>query len=131
MKRSFILVLAVAAAVLAAGCGKNPLIGKWTGSSTLQGVPVNATLSLAKDGTFFLEQKIEYGVMKLDSTQKGTWVENEGNLDFTVTEITAAGKKQPMKEPLKQSQAYKLEKDTLTISPGHGLPDVAMTRVKE
>lgn len=131
MKRSFILVLAVAAAVLTSGCNKNPLIGKWTGSTTVQMVPVNVTLDLAKDGTFQLEQKIEYGVVKMVSAQKGTWVENEGNLDFTVTEISTAGKKQPMKEPLKQSQAYKIDKDTLTISPGGGLGDVALTRVKE
>lgn len=131
MKRTFILVLAVAAAVLAGGCGKNPLIGKWTGSATVQMVPVNITLDLAKDGTFFLEQKIEYGVVKMNTTQKGTWVENEGKLDFTVTDISVAGKKQPVKEPIKQSQAYKIDKDTLTISPGGGLGDVALTRVKE
>lgn len=94
-------------------------------------VPVNITLDLAKDGTFFLEQKIEYGVVKMDSTQKGTWVENEGNLDFTITEVTAAGKKQPMKEPIKQSQAYTIDKDTLTLSAVPSIGDVALTRVKE
>ena len=45
MKRSFILVLAVAAAVLTSGCNRNSVVGKWSG----QGIPVQSTLTLGQD----------------------------------------------------------------------------------
>lgn len=85
MKLHWILAI-VLALVVAAGCkGKPTLVGDWTGTITVQTLEVAMDFHFDKDGTLKLTQS----VMGKNSSQMGTYKEEEKSFSMTATSMEA------------------------------------------
>lgn len=118
--------------LLMAGCSRNNLVGEWEGAKSEMGMTVTIRLSLNKDGGYSLSQNLVAGDETLQATETGTYsVDTEaGNIVFQAKESTVAGQKRPVPAGQKMSQNYALEKGVLTLNPGKGLQEIALSRVR-
>jgi hypothetical protein len=107
-----------------AGCAKPSVAGKWTGNLPVRdGVTIPSTIEFKADGT-------ETGVATAfghDVTMTGTWKIDGDTLTQTITSIKIGGRDNPMAGKSDTSK-FKLEGNTLTITPTAGSAPYTLTR---
>lgn len=123
-------VLPLTLPLLIAGCGaKNPLVGKWTGNVSARGMSVPVTMQFTDDG----KETQSLQLMGQTMTSQGTYTAKDGTITQTLTSSTVNGRALPTpagSAGRSQTAQYKVEGDTLTVTPTSGGPQVVLTRQK-
>lgn len=127
--------LALLFLTVAAGCGaKKSVTGKWSGTASIpgQGGSAAAVYEFKADGTEMIALTVPTPIGKAAITTVGTYAVKDDTLTQTFTSAALNGKPIPVppasSAPLQSK--FKLNGDTLTLSPVNNPTQIVLTRVK-
>lgn len=124
--------------IAAAGCGaKKSVVGKWSGTASIPGQAgvggsTAAVYEFKADGTETIGLTVPTPIGKAAITTVGTYAVKDDTLTQTFTSAALNGKTIPVppasSAPLQSK--FKLNGDTLTLSPVNNPTQIVLTRVK-
>jgi hypothetical protein len=119
--------------ILATGCGHNSIVGKWQGNVPIQGQTVPVTMEFKSDGTETQTASVQSPIGTMSIVANGTYTVKDTDLQMTQTSVTLNGRTSPaMPQATKvQTVPFKLDGDTLTLTPPNTAQPATLTRVKQ
>ncbi len=119
--------------MMTTGCSHKPsVVGTWNATIAERGTPVKLTLTLSKDGKETMQAEATTPVGKVTMQGAGTYTATDTTLTQNFTSTSINGRPLPAGAgPIKsETDQFKVEGDTLTLTPPNGRAAQAFTRAK-
>jgi hypothetical protein len=115
------------ALILAAGCGHNSIVGKWQGQESKAGA--SSVIEFTPDG----KETITRSAGRMSIVVNANYVVKDDNIQVTATGMTMNGQSLPVPPQLSAAQniPFKLDGDSLTMTPPGSSQAVTLTRIKQ
>ena len=126
--------MVAAGLLLATGCSHKPAyLGTWNATTNApQGTPIKMTLTLTEDGKETVVAQASSPVGSVTMQANGAYTATDTALTQNFTSATLNGKPMPAGSGPIQSETdqFKVDGDTLTLTPPNGRAPQAFTRAK-